>query len=107
LTSKRLALLFDRVLSRLGTALLILLLVVLILALTLGAFPRTLLGVLVLIVVGGPIYLIAEALGEFGSSWGPRTRHAPVQGLIGLIVLLALVWWWCARHAAFLRHNFL
>jgi cell division protein FtsW (lipid II flippase) len=56
LTSKRLALLFDRVLSRLGTALLILLLVVLILALTLGAFPRTLLGVLVLIVVGGPIY---------------------------------------------------
>jgi hypothetical protein len=97
LTSKRLALLVDLILSRLGSALLIVLLTVLGLALTVGVFPRTFLGLLILIVVGGPICVIADAL---------MRRGHPVGGLIGVIVLIALVWWWCACHPAFMHQNF-
>jgi hypothetical protein len=96
LTSQRLALLVDRALSHLGSAFLLLLFFILAVAFTLGVFPRTILGVLLLIVVGGPILLIAEAI---------RDVH-PVGGLIGLIVFLVLVWWWCARHAAFMHQHF-
>ena len=98
MTSKRLAILVDRTLSRFGWAILILLFAVLTLAFTLGVFPRTFLGVIILIAVGGPIYIIADAL---------MRRAHPVGGLIGVVALLALVWWWCACHAAFIHQHFL
>ncbi len=98
MTSLRTALLVDRILTRGGFAILILLLAVLGFAFTLGIFPRTILGVVVLIVVGGPICVVTDAL---------MRRAHPLGGLIGVILLLALVWWWCARHAAFMHQNFL
>ena len=96
MTSRRFALLVDLILSRLGAAVVILLLVVLAITFTLGVFPRTLLGVLLLIIVGGPLCLVADAL---------REAH-PVGGLLGIVVLLVLVLWWCERHAAFMHQNF-
>ena len=106
MTSKRIALFVDVMLSRVSSALLIFALLVIVLALTLGAFPRTLLGALILIIVGLPFCLVGEVLGEFGSSWGPRTRHAQAGGLLGLIALVVLLWGWCASHESFIRQNF-
>ena len=106
MTSKRIALLVDLILSRLASALLILVLGVVALALTIGLFPRTLLGTLVLITVGVPLCFIAEVLGELGFSRVPRTPSARAGGLIGLIALVALLWWWSASHASFMRQNF-
>ena len=107
MTSKRIAVLVDLILSRLASALLILVLGVVALALTIGLFPRTLLGTLVLITVGVPVCFIAEVLGELGFSRVPRTPSTRAGGLIGLIALVALLWWWSASHASFMRQNFL
>jgi len=106
LTSKRIALLVDRILSRLAAALLILVLGVVALVFTIGLFPRTFLGTLVLITVGFPLCLIAEVLGELGFSRVSRTPSARAGGLIGLVALVVLVWWWSASHAPFMRENF-
>jgi hypothetical protein len=96
-TSQRTAILIDRILSRAGSAIIILVVGVVGLAFTVGVFPRTILGVMLLIAVGGPVCVGVEAL----------MRHAhPVGGLIGALGLIALVWWWCARHAAFMHQNF-
>ena len=94
--SQRTANLIDRILSRFGSVVIILVLGLVALALTVGVFPRTILGVILLIVVGGPLCVGVEAL----------MRAHPVGGLIGAIGLFALMWWWCARHAAFMHQNF-
>ena len=101
-TSKRIALLVDVVLSRLGSALLILVFLVAAFALTIGLFPRTLLGTLILIAVGVPLYV----LGYLCFIDRSRPLSLRVPAFIGFIALLALLWWWSASHASFMRQNF-
>ena len=96
-----------RLLSRVGTAALVLAVGLFVSAFTLSAFPRTVTGVVVLLGVGFPICLIGEALGELAVSDRPRTWYVRAGGLFGLVALLAVLWWWCTTHASFVHRHFL
>ena len=91
-------------LSRVGIAVLVLALGVLVAALTLSLFPRTLGGVVLLIAIGIPITLLGEGLGElaFSNKWYVRA-----VGILGLAAWLGVLWWWYSTHATFVHRYFL
>ena len=93
-------------LSRVGTSVLILALLVGAAALMLGLFPRTIIGTLVLLVAGLPLCLVGEALGEFAFSDRPRAWYIRGGALAGIIAMIALLWWRWDNHASFVRRNF-
>ena len=102
MTSKRFALLVDVMLSRLGYAVLILVCLVAGFAFTTGVFPRSFLGALLLIAVGGPLCVLGDLC--FIDRSLPFSFRVPA--FIGFVALLVLLWWWSASHASFMRQNF-
>jgi hypothetical protein len=95
-----------RLQSRILTALFGLAVVALCAALTLSLFPRTLVGVLLLLGVGIPVALLAEGLWEVAASKGTGARYIGGVALIGFIALLLCLWWWWSIHSAFMHRHF-
>jgi hypothetical protein len=95
-----------KLLSRIVTALFGLAVVALCAALTLRQFPRTLVGIFLLVGVGIPVALLAEGLGEVATSKATRGRYIGAAAFIGLIALLVCLWWWRSTHSAFMHRHF-
>lgn len=92
--------------SRLGIAAVIVAVLTLCAALTLGLFPRTLIGFVLLVAAGIPVALamefLSELMGERGQAWYVRAG-----ALIALVVLVGGFWCWWPSHSAFVNFNFL
>jgi hypothetical protein len=58
-----------------------------------GAFPRNLVGVGILILVGAPLALAGEALADLALGGKARRPIVRAVALIGLALLLLTVWW--------------
>ena len=102
MTSKRIALLVDVVLSHLGVAVLFLVFLVATLALRIRMFPRTILGTLLLVAVGVPLFV----LGRLCFYERSRSLSLRAAAFLGFVALLALLWLWSASHASFMRQNY-
>jgi hypothetical protein len=58
-----------------------------------SAFPRNLVGVGILVLVGAPLALAGEALADLALGGKARRPVVRVVALIGLGLLLLTVWW--------------
>jgi len=94
-----------RWLSRVGTAILVLAVSVVVAAFTLSLFPRTLTGVLLLVLVGVPVALLLEGLADIVFSEQSDRWYHPLA-LLGFIALLVGLWWWLGTHVSFVRRHF-
>jgi hypothetical protein len=94
-----------RWLSRIGAAVLVLAVSVVVAAFALSLFPRTLTGLLLLIFVGVPTALVLEGLGEIAFS-GPSDRWYRPLAFLALVALLVGLWWFLGTHVPFVHRHF-
>jgi len=94
-----------RLLSRVGIAVLLIAVTLVATALPLSVFPRTLVGVVVLVVVGIPLVVVGEALAELVQA--TRAWYVRAGGFASLLALLGSLWWWCSAHPVFVHLNFM
>src|ERR1700738_4852616 len=68
-----------------------------------SAFPRNLVGVGVLVLVGAPLALAGEGLADLGLGEKARRPIVRAVALIGLGLLLLTVWWVLVSNAGDVR----
>jgi hypothetical protein len=72
-----------------------------------SAFPRNLVGVGILVLIGAPLALAGEALAELAPGGKARSPIVRVVASIGLGLLLLTVWWVLISDTGHVRNIFM
>lgn len=93
-------------LSRIGVSVLVLSVCLIVGAFTWGMFPRTAVGVVLLLVIGFPLTLVGEFFAEVALSDAKRPGYLRLLAAFSLLCLLAALWWLLGTHSNFIHRNF-